>query len=179
MAFMDDTHDNCCRHGNHDVESDVIYAKQTINRLEREIKEQKAIAEQFKNDSEGKDNLITALRETIAGLEKERDAEWLEDRCPKCGTTEVYYENSRTGSGKTSCQYCDFEGEENEFFNIRQLIDARDNAQNDVTKLQAEIDKRDRVIKLACENLTTVINLSLWTAEQWLAWLEKEAQVVE
>jgi len=35
--------------------------------------------------------------------------------CPKCNSDEVYYENPVSGSGKYTCQDCEFMGEINEF----------------------------------------------------------------
>ena len=35
--------------------------------------------------------------------------------CPKCNSDEVYYENANTGSGKYTCQDCEFMGSEADF----------------------------------------------------------------
>lgn len=35
--------------------------------------------------------------------------------CPKCASDEVYYENAKTGAGCYVCQYCEHEGNEDDF----------------------------------------------------------------
>jgi len=46
--------------------------------------------------------------------------------CPECNSDEVYYENPVSGSGKYTCQDCEFMGELNEF---NYSISAKDKAE--------------------------------------------------